>query len=77
MKAKYLVLDVANREAVATSFKNLEPEWQAIEILVNNAGTARGFQKLHEGELDDWDDMIDINIKGPSSVSNINGCLKH
>ncbi|MGD9153131.1 MAG: SDR family NAD(P)-dependent oxidoreductase [Gammaproteobacteria bacterium] len=64
VNAKYLTLDIANKKAVIDSFEKLEPEWKNIDILINNAGTARGFQKLHEGKLDDWDAMIDINLKG-------------
>jgi NADP-dependent 3-hydroxy acid dehydrogenase YdfG len=47
----------------------LPAEWQNIEVLINNAGLARGFDKLHEGALDDWEEMIDTNIKGLLYVS--------
>ncbi len=42
----------------------LPEEWRSIDILVNNAGLSRGLHKLYEGEVDDWEEMIDTNIKG-------------
>jgi len=47
----------------------LPPEWEAIEVLVNNAGLSRGMDKLHEGNLQDWEEMIDTNVKGLLYVS--------
>lgn len=44
--------------------EKLPAEWQAIDVLVNNAGLARGFDTLHEGQIEDWDEMIDCNVKG-------------
>jgi NADP-dependent 3-hydroxy acid dehydrogenase YdfG len=49
--------------------ESLPPEWQAIEVLVNNAGLSRGLDKLHEGNLQDWEEMIDTNVKGLLYVS--------
>ncbi len=57
-------LDVGDRHAVESSIANLLPDWQAIEILVNNAGLSRGLEKLYQGNPDDWDEMIDTNVKG-------------
>ena len=57
-------LDVRDRKAVESSIANLPPDWQAIEILVNNAGLSRGLEKLYHGNPDDWDEMIDTNVKG-------------
>jgi 3-hydroxy acid dehydrogenase/malonic semialdehyde reductase len=62
--AHYLPLDIADKKATIAAFKSLPPEWQQIAVLINNAGTARGFQKIHEGALEDWEAMIDINLKG-------------
>ncbi|MBD2312344.1 SDR family oxidoreductase [Desertifilum sp. FACHB-1129] len=59
-----LALDVRDRTSVEQSFANLPPEWNAIEILVNNAGLSRGLDKLHEGDILDWEEMIDTNVKG-------------
>jgi 3-hydroxy acid dehydrogenase/malonic semialdehyde reductase len=57
-------LDVRNREAVERAFVGLPVEWQAVDILVNNAGLSRGLDKLQDGDPDDWDEMIDTNVKG-------------
>ena len=57
-------LDVRNREQVESAIAGLPPDWQAIVILVNNAGLSRGLDKLQEGDPDDWDEMIDTNVKG-------------
>lgn len=57
-------LDVRSRHDVERFFSALPNEWKSIDILVNNAGLARGLAKLHEGKTDDWDEMIDTNVKG-------------
>ena len=58
-----LTLDVRDQAAVAQIFGNL-PELGHIDILLNNAGLSRGLDKLHEGLISDWDEMIDTNVKG-------------
>lgn len=61
----YLVeLDVRDRTQVETVFQALPADWAAIDVLVNNAGLSRGLDKLHEGEVQDWEEMIDTNVKG-------------
>jgi serine 3-dehydrogenase len=57
-------LDVRDRQAVDTWYSGLEPEWRGVDILVNNAGLSRGLSPLYEGEVDDWEEMIDTNVKG-------------
>lgn len=57
-------LDVRNQASVETFFGFLPPEWLSIDVLVNNAGLSRGLHPLHEGKLEDWEEMIDTNIKG-------------
>lgn len=57
-------LDVQNRSAVESSLSALPEDWRAIDVLVNNAGLSRGLDKLWEGKTEDWEDMIDTNIKG-------------
>jgi 3-hydroxy acid dehydrogenase / malonic semialdehyde reductase len=59
-----LNFDVRNREEVATVINNLPPDWKAIDILVNNAGLAVGMDHIDSGNIDDWERMIDTNIKG-------------
>lgn len=57
-------LDVRNRHAVQRAIDELPPEWAEIDILVNNAGLSRGMEKLYTGKVEDWDEMIDTNVKG-------------
>ncbi len=59
-----LALDVRNRQQVESSLAALPAAWQTIDILVNNAGLSRGLDKMHEGQIDDWEEMIDTNVKG-------------
>lgn len=59
-----LVFDVRNHEEAKKAIDQLPEEWTAIDILINNAGLARGLEPLQEGSLDDWNEMIDTNIKG-------------
>jgi 3-hydroxy acid dehydrogenase / malonic semialdehyde reductase len=62
-------LDVRDQRAVELAVAGLPDEWSAIEVLVNNAGLSRGLDKLHEGSIQDWEEMIDTNIKGLLYVS--------
>lgn len=57
-------LDVTRPDDVAALVSALPAPWNAPDILLNNAGLSRGLTKLHEGELQDWEEMIDTNIKG-------------
>lgn len=57
-------LDVQNRSAVEGAISGLPQDWRDIDVLVNNAGLSRGFTKLHEDDPDNWEEMIDTNIKG-------------
>ncbi len=57
-------LDVRDRIAVESAISCLPPEWSNIDILVNNAGLSRGLGKIHEADFQDWEEMIDTNIKG-------------
>ena len=57
-------LDVRKRKDVEKAISDLPDEWKKIDILINNAGLAKGFAKLHEDNPDNWDDMIDTNVKG-------------
>ena len=59
-----LVFDVRDREAATKCIQNLPTEWQNIDVLVNNAGLALGLEPEYEGSYDDWDTMVDTNIKG-------------
>ena len=57
-------LDVQHPDSVQSTLAALPGEWQPIDVLVNNAGLSRGVAKVHEGLLEDWDEMIDTNVKG-------------
>lgn len=64
VEARAYALDVTDRSAVFSFVEELAVEDRLPDILVNNAGKARGLDKLHEGDVDDWEDMIDTNVKG-------------
>lgn len=57
-------LDVRDREAVQKAVADLPQQWTDVRVLVNNAGLSRGMTKLQEDDPDNWDEMIDTNIKG-------------
>jgi NADP-dependent 3-hydroxy acid dehydrogenase YdfG len=59
-----LSLDVRDRRAVQQAIDSLPAEWAEIDILVNNAGLSRGLDKLYMGDIQDWEEMIDTNVKG-------------
>lgn len=59
-----LPFDVRDRKAITAALQSLPAEWQAIDILINNAGLVIGMDKESEGNLDEWDVVIDTNIKG-------------
>lgn len=64
-----LNFDVRNKEMVFELLQNLPAAFSEIDILINNAGNAHGLDPIHNGSLDDWDAMIDINVKGLLYVS--------
>lgn len=63
--------DVCDRKAAAEALEALPQEWKAIDILINNAGLAVGVDKEHEGNLDEWDVVIDTNIKALLSMTRL------
>jgi serine 3-dehydrogenase len=69
IKVKCLKLDVRNYDEVKNAIDSLDKNWNKIDILVNNAGLSRGLDKIHEGKKEDWDEMIDTNIKGLAYVT--------
>ncbi|MEA3297568.1 MAG: SDR family NAD(P)-dependent oxidoreductase, partial [candidate division Zixibacteria bacterium] len=62
-------LDIRDRRAVEKAVDTLPDSWRNIDILVNNAGLGRGLNKLHEANVDGWEEMIDTNVKGLLYVS--------
>lgn len=65
------VLDVRKSSDVERELNALSDEWKHIDILVNNAGLARGLKNIQEGELQDWEEMIDTNVKGLLYVTRV------
>ncbi|MBI4782450.1 MAG: SDR family oxidoreductase [Oscillatoriophycideae cyanobacterium NC_groundwater_1537_Pr4_S-0.65um_50_18] len=59
-----LELDVCDRLQVESRLASLPEPWASVDILINNAGLSRGLDKLHEGSIQDWEEMIDTNVKG-------------
>ena len=59
-----LQLDVRDRSQVESALQSLPEPWSNVDVLINNAGLSRGLSKLHEGNFQDWEEMIDTNIKG-------------
>ncbi len=59
-----LEMDVSDRHTVETSLASLPESWRKIDILVNNAGLSRGIDKLQRGDIQNWEEMIDTNLKG-------------
>ena len=70
IKIRYLVVDVRNKEEV-DQLEDLESDWKKIDVLVNNAGLSQGLDPIQNGSLQDWDAMIDTNIKGLLYVTKI------
>jgi 3-hydroxy acid dehydrogenase/malonic semialdehyde reductase len=64
-----LAFDIRNKTSVETNLENLPNDWKDIDILINNAGLALGLDPVHTASTDDWDTMIDTNMKGLLYVS--------
>ena len=63
-KIATLNFDVRNKEALTEALATLGEDWQSIDLLINNAGLAKGLDPIHEGNLEHWETMIDTNLKG-------------
>jgi 3-hydroxy acid dehydrogenase/malonic semialdehyde reductase len=63
--------DVRDREQVITSLEALPAKWKKVNVLINNAGLSQGLDPIQNGNLDDWDTMIDTNVKGLLYVSKV------
>lgn len=66
-----LAFDVRNAEEASKKIASLTEEWKNIDILVNNAGNAHGLDPIQSGNWEDWDAMMDINVKGLLYISRI------
>jgi len=63
-KIYILNFDVRNKEEVFKAIDSLPEEWKNIDVLINNAGLAVGLEPIQDGDIDDWERMIDTNVKG-------------
>lgn len=70
IEVKTLVVDVREKEAVQ-KLEDLPEEWKKVDVLINNAGLSRGLDPINAGDTDDWDVMIDTNVKGLLYVTKI------
>ncbi len=70
-RPRTFVVDVRDRDGVVAFGEQLEADGVVPDVLVNNAGLSRGLDKLHEGSFEDWDEMIDTNIKGLLNVTRV------
>ena len=68
-ETRLLDFDVSNRAEVFAAIDSLPSEWKEMDVLINNAGNAHGLDFIHEGNVDDWEAMLDINVKGLLYVS--------
>lgn len=64
IQVKTLCFDIRHNDEVTEAWQSLDPNWQEIDILINNAGLAKGFDPIYDGQLSHWETMIDTNIKG-------------
>jgi len=71
IKTLPLAFDVRDRDIVAQHLGDLPNEWKNIDVLINNAGLAAGVDPIQQGNVDDWDRMIDTNVKGLLYVSRV------
>lgn len=69
IKVHILAFDVRSREAVSKAIGSLSAVWKKIDVLINNAGLAAGLDPIQSGNIDDWEQMIDTNIKGLLFIS--------
>lgn len=66
-----LTMDVKHKTEVESQLNSLEDHWKAVDVLINNAGLSQGLEPLQDGDTNDWDTMIDTNIKGLLYVTKV------
>ncbi len=69
IKVKTLMFDIRDKSKVDAAIEALDEDWKEIDVLLNNAGLAKGFSDIQDGNVEDWEQMIDTNIKGLLYVS--------
>jgi len=68
---KQIVADVREKESLITAFDSIPADWKEVNVLINNAGLSQGLDPIDKGNTDDWDTMIDTNVKGLLYVTKI------
>lgn len=71
VQVKSVKVDVRNKAEVQQALEGLPQEWKQVDVLINNAGLSQGLDPIHEGSTEDWDTMIDTNIKGLLYVTKV------
>jgi 3-hydroxy acid dehydrogenase/malonic semialdehyde reductase len=66
-----LVADVRDKRVISDALESLPEEWKKVDVLINNAGLSQGLDPIHKGDTDDWDTMIDTNVKGLLYVTKV------
>lgn len=68
---KQIVADVRDKSIITELFETLPADWKKVDVLVNNAGLSQGLEPIDKGNTDDWDTMIDTNVKGLLYVTKV------
>ncbi len=71
VEIKQVLADVRNKQSLSAALEDLPADWKKVDILVNNAGLSQGLDPIDQGSTDDWDTMIDTNVKGLLYVTKI------
>jgi len=71
VEVRVLTMDVRQKAEVESQLNSLEQDWKAVDVLINNAGLSQGLDPLQDGNTDDWDTMIDTNVKGLLYVTKV------
>lgn len=71
IEVKVLQIDVRDKEELTYRLGTLSPQWKKVDVLINNAGLSQGLDPIDKGSMEDWDTMIDTNIKGLLYVTKI------
>lgn len=71
VEIKVLVADVRDKKMITSILEGLQEEWKKVDVLINNAGLSRGLDPIDKGNTDDWDEMIDTNVKGLLYVTRV------
>lgn len=74
IKVLTLILDVRDKNAVTQKLESLPDAWKDVDVLINNAGLCIGLDPVQQGNIDEWDTMIDTNVKGLLYISRIVSC---